>query len=329
MRSILITTACLLAILFAQAQTDSITTIAVIGCHDQHKPAPALPYFADVLKPNYAIWVGDNVYADTETDPAHIQKQLDILGNKDGFARLRDVAKFMVTWDDHDYGLNDAGKYYALKEQSKQIHRKFWGLESEISEDHDGVYYAKLEKQPNGKVIQFIMLDGRSNRDNPKQRNASAFGEKQWNWLEEQLKQPADVRFIVNGYQILLKHPTRWEALIKLGKSRNRLIDMIKTTGAQNIVFVTGDQHYVEVLRSPWNVKYHTYEIMAAGINKNERPGFARNRVAGPDVTIHSAPIIEVHWDTDPYIVFKNYDVEGNRVNTEYRFLLSDIKWKE
>jgi alkaline phosphatase D len=328
MRAIFLSIACLLA-LATQAQTDSITSIAILGCHRQDLPAPTIPYLANTIKPDYSVWVGDNVYADTETDPQHIQRQLEVLLNKDGFKQLREISKFMVTWDDHDYGLNDAGKDYIYKEESKQIHRKFWQLENEISTDQDGIYYAKLEKQPNGKVVQFIMLDGRSNRENPLKPFSDAFGENQWKFIEEQLKKPADVRFIVNGYQMLLKRPTRWEALVKLGRSRKRLLNIINKTNAQNILFITGDQHYVEVLKSPWNVGYRTFEIMAAGINNTERPGFARNRVSGPDVTVHSAPVIEVHWAADPYIVFKNYDVEANRVNSEYKFLLSDIKWRK
>jgi alkaline phosphatase D len=312
----------------AYSQSEAVTTIAIIGCHRQDLPAPSIPYLANTIKPQYTLWVGDNVYADTETDPQHIQRQLEVLLNKDGFKQLREVSKFMVTWDDHDYGLNDMGKHYVLKEESKQIHRKFWQLEEEIPTDHDGVYYAKLEKQPNGKVIQFIMLDGRFNRENPLKPFCDAFGENQWNWLEEQLKQPADVRFIINGYQILLKRPNRWEALVKLGRSRHRLLSIIKSTGANNVLFVTGDQHYVEVLRSPKVVKYKTFEIMAAGINNNERPGMAKNRVMGPDVTIHSAPVIELHWTAEPYIHFKNYNAETQTVSSEYKIVLSSLKWK-
>ncbi|MCB0754238.1 MAG: alkaline phosphatase family protein [Flavobacteriales bacterium] len=319
----------IISILFvnAMAQDDAVTKIAVLGCHNQGSPAPAIPYFADKLQPDYSIWIGDNVYADTETDPQHIQRQLEVLENKDGYKKLRDNSKYMVTWDDHDYGLNDAGKDYVFKEESKQIHRKFWRLENEIPSERDGIYYAKLEKQPNGKVIQFIMLDGRFNRDDPGPE-ADALGENQWKFLESELKKPADLRFILCGYQVLLNKPTRWEAWIKLGKSRERLFDLIKSTGAQNIVFVTGDQHYVEVLHSPSNVDYKTFEIMAAGINKNEVPGIATNRSMKADKTIHSAPIIEVHWTADPYIHFKNYDVEKDRVNSDFRFKLSEIGWK-
>ena len=310
------------------AQDADITKIAIIGCHNQHSPAPAIPYIVNELKPDYTVWVGDNVYADTETDPNHIQKQLEVLEAKPGFKELRDRSKFLVTWDDHDFGLNNAGKDYVFREESKQIHRKFWQLESEIPENHDGIYYAKMEKQPNGKTIQFILIDGRYNRDNPRRKDADALGEDQWKWLEEQLKQPADLRILVSGYQVLLKRPMRWEAWIRIGNSRDRLFDLIKRTEAKNVMFITGDQHYVEVIKSPGGVPYRTFEIMAAGINKTERPGRAINRVAGPDVTIHNAPLMEVHWTDNPFIVFKNHDVEANRVSVLFQWTYSEMGWK-
>lgn len=309
----------------AFSQDSLVTKIAIIGCHNQHSPAPAIPYMANTLEPDYTLWVGDNVYADTETDPEHIQRQLEVLEGKEGFRELREQSQFIVTWDDHDYGLNNAGKEYIYKEESKQIHRKFWQLEEEIPTDRDGVYYAKLERLANGKVIQFIMLDSRFNRDKPKKRCADALGENQWSWLEAQLEQPADLRIVVSGYQVLLRKVNRWEAWVKVGKSRKRLLDLIEKTQVKDLIFATGDQHYVEVIKSPRNVGYNTYEIMAAGINKNERPGRAPNRVLGPDVTIHSAPLMEVHWTADPYIHFKNYDVLGDKVNSEFKIVLSDI----
>lgn len=307
---------------------EPVTKIAVIGCHDQGKPAPAIPYFADSLKPDYCIWIGDNVYADTETDPQHILRQLEVLEKKDGFVKLRENSNFMVTWDDHDYGLNNAGKDYKFKEESKQIHRKFWRLESDVPEDRDGIYHSRLEKLSNGKTIQFLMVDIRFNKDEPGPK-ADILGENQWKWLEEELKKPADIRFFLSGIQVLLHRPTHWEAWVRIGGSRKRLMDLIRSTGAENVIFVTGDQHYVEVLHSPNNVKYKTFEIMAAGINKNERPGVPMNRAMKADITIHSAPLIEVHWTQDPYIHFKNYDVLGNRLSSEFQFKLSQIGWKK
>jgi len=311
--------------LFAQ-QTE--TRVAVIGCHQQGRPAPALPYMAEKLKPDYCVWVGDNVYADTETDPQHILRQLEIMEAKPGFKELQSQSKFMVTWDDHDFGLNNAGNDYEFREESKQIHRKFWQLENEIPENQDGIYYAKIGQQQNGKKIQFIMIDGRYNRDKPG-RKADALGENQWKWLEEQLKQPVDLRFIVSGYQVLLHTPTRWEAWVKLGKSRERLYDLIKSTNAKGVVFITGDQHYAEVLHEKEVLGYDAYEIMASGINQTERPGRAPNRVAGPDLTLNSAPLITIYWDgkneEPPYIHFTNTDVDTGKHSLEYRISFSDI----
>ncbi len=310
------------------AQDNSVTTVSILGCHSQDTPAPTIPYLVNTLKPDYCIWVGDNVYADTDDNPQYIQDQLNLLAAKPGFNQLKTQSKFFVTWDDHDYGKNNYGKRYKLKEESKQIHRKFWMLENEIPANHDGIYYSKIEVQPNGKKVQFIMLDGRFNRDRPIKPNGDAFGKNQWKWLEAQLQQPADVRFLVNGYQILLEKPTEWEALIKIGKSRKKLIDLLKKYKVNNALFITGDQHYVEILESDKKLGYHTYEIMSAGINTTEEPGHPANRVAGPDLTTHDATIIEIHWQAAPYLQVKTYNVETGQVNIDYRIELGDIGCK-
>lgn len=310
------------------AQRADATRIAIIGCHQQGRPAPALTFLAEKVQPAYTIWVGDNVYADTEKDAQHVMRQLQIMEAKPGFKELREQSKFMVTWDDHDYGLNNAGKDYKLKEKTMQIHRQFWRLENEIPADHDGVYYAKIEQQPNGKKIQFILLDGRYNRGKPG-KNADALGEKQWKWLEEQLRKPADLRFIVSGYQVLLRKPTRWEAWIKLGKSRDRLYDLIKSTNAKGVVFITGDQHYVEVLHEKNVLGYDAYEIMASGINQTERPGRAPNRVAGPDLTLNSVSVMTIHWEgknnLPPHIYFSVTDADTGTTTLEFRIPLAAV----
>lgn len=304
-----------------QAQYDS-TTIAIIGCHEQHKPAPVIPYFANKVKPEFTIWVGDNVYADTKGDAQYIQRQLEVLGNKDGFLELKQVSKFMITWDDHDYGLNNAGINYPLKNESLEIHRKFWELESDVPANQDGIYHAKIEKLANGKTIQFIMLDIRYNKS-----KSDILGENQWSWLNEQLKAKADLRFIISGTQVLLNRPTRWEAWTRNGQSKKRLLNLIKINQTKGVVFITGDQHYNEVLKGKEKMGYAAFEFMAAGINKTEKPGWAGKRVAGPDVTVHSAPTITIYWSDkdDSYLHLKVVDVTTNQITLSYKILFSKI----
>lgn len=314
---------------FLKAQDNVVTKIALIGCHVQGKPAPALEYFSDILKPEMSIWLGDNVYADTKEDPRHIQNQLEILGQKDGFKKLKATTPFYVTWDDHDFGLNNSGAEYIFREESKQIFRKFWELENEIPENHDGVYYSKIEVLPNGKKIQILLVDGRFNNerylDSVQKKKADILGEKQWKWLENELKKEADLRLFVTGQQVLLNKINRWETWSKVGKSQQRLDDLLVKLNPNNLIFLTGDQHTSEVLKSLKKLKYKTFEIMACGINQTERPGRAPNRVAGPDLTVDSAPILEIHWTANPYIHLKVYDVLNNKVSLEYKLNLSEI----
>lgn len=314
--------------LFAQQTDTTITTIAILGCHNQHKPAPVLPYFAHTIQPQYCIWVGDNVYADAKTDAQHIENQLNILRDKEGFKTLQQQSTFLVTWDDHDYGTNNAGKNYPLKVESKAIHRSFWQLEESVPANQDGVYYARIEELDNGCKLQFIMLDGRYNRDD-KGKQADALGKAQWQWLEEQLRQPADLRFIVSGYQILLNKPSRFETWAKLGKSRQRLFNVIKTTQAKGVVFITGDQHYAEVLKTKAAIGYDAYEIMASGINKVEIPSRAKNRVAGPCTTLHAAPLISIHWkdtaDQKAHLHFTVTNVQNQEKTLSYKIYFSEL----
>ncbi|MEZ4979734.1 MAG: alkaline phosphatase D family protein [Chitinophagales bacterium] len=304
---------------FTQAQHS--TTIGLLGCHVQGRPAPSIEFFADVLQPDYAVWLGDNVYADTESDPQYIQDQLNVLAQKPGFQKLKANTPFFVTWDDHDFGLNGSDKNYIFKEESKEIHRKFWELETKVPEERDGVYYDEVIHLENGKSLQFIMLDGRFNHD-----SKNTLGANQWAWLETVLEKKVDLRFIVCGYQVLLPHMTRWESWAKTGKERKRLFNLIEKTQANNILFLTGDQHTTEVLRSQKKLNYFSYEIMACGINQTERPGRAPNRVLGPDLTLNSSPLIEIIWEEkDAQILFKNYNADTQEVVSSFTFRLSDI----
>lgn len=86
-------------------------------CHSwlssPERTTPALAAYVKA-KPEVCLWIGDNVYADTKDDIEHIRKCYRVLEAKPGFAELKRDSIFLPTWDDHDYGLNDAGGKYPL-----------------------------------------------------------------------------------------------------------------------------------------------------------------------------------------------------------------------
>ena len=114
-----------------EARSADIERIAILACHRQNEPAPAIAACVET-DPDLVLWIGDNVYADTKDSPQFIRDCYATLAGKPGFQELRQRAPWLVTWDDHDFGLNDAGGEYPLKGESREIFRDFWQLSDEI-----------------------------------------------------------------------------------------------------------------------------------------------------------------------------------------------------
>ena len=54
------------------------------------------------------VFLGDNIYADS-TDMTVLRRKYVALKTSRFFQALKDKATILATWDDHDYGANDAG----------------------------------------------------------------------------------------------------------------------------------------------------------------------------------------------------------------------------
>lgn len=301
--------------------------IALLGCHKQFEPAPALSKYLEA-EPDLCLWIGDNVYADTEDDITFVEKCYAALAAKPAFQQLRERYPLAATWDDHDFGLNNAGKEYALKAQTKALFREFWGLEEKIPADRDGIYYA--EYIPVGeKVLQLIMLDVRYNRDEP-QTDGDVLGQPQWTWLENELKQPADLRLISSGFQILLDERAGSETWAKFPSARQRLFDLIREAQAENVIFYTGDQHYGEVNRMPGALDFDAIELQFAGINQIEDPEWNPLRVANAITSKHSYALLDIYFSEGksevPHLHFQVYNAMTDEREISYRVNLRELQ---
>lgn len=308
------------------AKKEGYFRIAVLGCHRQFEPAPALSRYLEA-EPDLCLWIGDNVYADAPDDPAFIQTCYDALGAKPAFKELMEAHDYMVTWDDHDFGLNDAGKEYPFKRESKEMFRKFWQLEDVIPAEQEGIFYARNFDLA-GHTLQVVMLDCRYNRDAP-DGFGDVLGETQWKWLKEQLQQPADLRLLVSGFQILLDKDAGSETWDKFPKAKTRLFELIRKTQAENVIFLTGDQHYGEVCRLRNAMDYDAIELQFAGINQIEDPEFNPLRVARAIQSKHSIAVIDIQMDSTkeevPHLVFQIADAMENKTELLYRVNLDEI----
>ncbi|MGF1632968.1 MAG: alkaline phosphatase D family protein [Phycisphaerae bacterium] len=279
-----------------------ITRIGFGSCLRETEPAPILDAVV-AAKPEVFLWLGDNVYADVRDGKRYVPqgaddmaKHYDALAAVPGFVRLREAVPMLATWDDHDYGVNDGGAEWHLKEEAKQLMLDFFGDPPEAPRrGREGVYQAYTYGPP-GKRVQVILLDTRWFRSPLKQQRIlgvrhyvpdedptkTMLGEAQWAWLEAQLKAPADVRLIASSIQVLSEEH-RFEKWANFPHERRRLVELIGSTGAAGVVLLSGDRHRSEIsrLNDPAleaSAGYPLYDVTSSSLNLGLAPTLEPNR---------------------------------------------------
>ena len=233
--------------------------VVFASCNDQDRPQPLWkPIIANDA--HTFIWGGDNVYADT-ADLSKMKNDYQKVRNHPDYAALLAETNILGTWDDHDYGKNDAGAEWEVKEGAKTILLDFLGYaENDPLRKREGVYHSRAIETEAGSV-KFILLDTRyfrsplkeSNVEGdrymawPKSHEGTVLGEKQWNWLEDELKDnSADFTVIVSSIQFL-NYNHGWEKWGNFPSEVATMYDVLKKAKAKNIFFLSGDRHMAEV----------------------------------------------------------------------------------
>ena len=302
-----------LALTQAALGAEPLTRIHFGSCIKQTEP---MPIFEKIVqdRPEVFLMIGDNIYADTE-DMEVMRAKYATLNADPGFSLLRATCPILATWDDHDFGRNDAGEEYPKKRESQKIFSDFWGDPlSSPRRQRPGVYDAHIIGHE-GQRVQIILLDTRYFRgplktgerrvggpyypeDDP---SVPMLGEAQWQWLEEQLKQPAELRIIASSIQFIAEAAGQ-ETWSNLPAERQRLIDLIAKTGAAGILFLSGDRHWSDLSVQRENVPYPLYDLTSSSLNQPHKRGTpTENRYREAEQTYHQANfgVIEIDWRGD------------------------------
>jgi len=325
----------------APAINPLVSRIALGSCMKQDRPVPVLATVRD-WEPELFIWLGDNLYGDTH-DMAVLEAKYRQLAAKPLFAALRARVPMVATWDDHDYGLNDAGRDYDKKAESKEIFLRFWNEPADSERRRrPGIHTSYRFADPTlNKSLQVIMLDTRTFRSpltkntlpsykndyHPDSNPANTFlGEDQWAWLKERLQEPADLRLI--GTSIQFGHEYNgWESWTNFPTEVEKMVALIKETKAEGVVFLSGDVHWGElsILKAPGC--YPLHDLTASGINEEWdilEPN--RNRL-GQACMDHHFGFIEVNWQAaDPTVALHIKDVTG-RARVKHSVRLSALRF--
>lgn len=346
----IVLSALLISILGMGCKQDSkpvITKIAFGSCGYQDEPQPVLS-LAAAQQPAAFIFLGDNIYGDTDNMDTLRNKYSRWMAQPD-FKKLDSSTKIFATWDDHDFGRNDAGVHYPFKKQSKDIFLEVF-KEPTTSErrKHEGIYQAEYLAQGD-KTIQVLLLDVRTFRNDlllykkgdslPRKEyfytpdykphtspDSTLLGAAQWKWLEEELKKPADLRLICSGSQFSIEY-NGYEAWANFPLEQKKMLELIKNTKANGVIFLTGDVHYAEISKLEEPGLYPIYDVTASGITSTwDFATLNKNRIEGPVMDNHYG-LLTIEWQKDPIIRMEIID-KYNNSRIEYTINKSQLQFK-
>lgn len=252
-------------------------TIAFGSCDNQRLNNPFWEEIVS-LQPNVWIWGGDNVYADTD-NMRKMKRIYKKQKNDKGYKKLIKTTPILATWDDHDYGKNDAGVEYKMKKESQQLFLDFLDVPvNSVRRKQEGVYHTQTFNTSNGSV-KVIVLDTRffrteltdgtnGQRYQPNTYNkGTVLGNAQWQWLTNELtNSTATFTVIVSSIQFLSKEHG-FEKWGNFPHEVDKLYNLIKKATNTNVVLLSGDRHISEFSKTTIaDVHYPIIDFTSSGL---------------------------------------------------------------
>lgn len=217
-------------------------------------------------KSSFMVWLGDEWYtreADYYSDwglwyRAQHDRALPVLQN------FWKAMPQYAMWDDHDYGPNDIGKNYILKNTSREIWKKYWCNPS-YGENEQGTYTMLSWSD-----VDVFLTDDRWWRSADKTKDSinglpnpdkEMLGAQQMEWLKNSLLfSTATFKIVALGSQVLnpVSPFDRWA---NCPAEYDEFMQFIKDNNINGVVFLTGDRHHSEIIKVDRPGTYPLYDI--------------------------------------------------------------------
>ena len=254
--------------------------IAFGSCLDQENPQPIWNsiYKEDI---DSFVFLGDNIYGDIPSGKLNKMREAYKLQSKMIPSWLFKKNVEMI-WDDHDFGENDGGSSYPLKQEAQKLYLDFWEIPNDdIRQQRDGIYKNKIIYIDNF-IINLILLDTRYFRSDLKKTNgikpvylkneelnATVLGDKQWSWLMGVMKIKSDLTIVATSIQLL---PTehRFEKWSNFPSDHSKIKKLLKSQ-SRPIIVISGDRHKGAIYNDE-----NIYEITSSSLNKTISSIFRR-----------------------------------------------------
>lgn len=282
------------------------------SCAYFNQPAydrPGTPYGSDSVifeamakeKADFMLWLGDNWY--TREVDFFSAYGLYYRPSRDRATKvLQPLLKAMpqyAIWDDHDYGWDNSEKSFPLKETSRKVFSTYWCNPS-YGENGEGIYTRITWND-----VDIFMLDDRWFRSNDAMKDSingqpnpgkRMYGPQQMEWLKNALLQSNEngdisFRIIATGSQVLNSMSPK-DCFYHYPAEFNELMQFLRDNNINGVVFLTGDRHHSEIIKTERSGTYPLYDITAssftAGISKTTGAEKTNPNRVTPEIDEHN-----------------------------------------
>ena len=314
----------LVLVSFGRKNKQPLTTIAFGSCDHQYNPNKLWDEI-NAENPQLFIWGGDIIYGDTYNMDT-LKHKYNLQKSHPGYQKLLANTMITGTYDDHDYGVNDGGKNYPHKKESRDLLFDFLDVKKKDRARKKEGAYSSYTYGPKGKQVKVLNLDTRYFRDSLEREkyinpntNKEEFrykmvegrdilGEEQWAWLEKELKNSkAEINIINSSIQVISSEHA-YEKWANFPTAQKRLYDLIASSTAKRIMIISGDRHIAELSKIQLEgMDYPLYDLTASGLTHTwsvYRPEANSHRV-GELIAKRNYGLIQIVWNENPQVTFK------------------------
>jgi alkaline phosphatase D len=179
--------------------------------------------------PDLMLWLGDNVYF-REVDwgsRSGMQHRYSHLRQLPEMQALLGACPHIATWDDHDFGPDDADGSWVHKDWAAETFREFWPNPSQGLAETGG---QGIATNPDNRTLKPQML-----------------GQAQLDWLISALQySEAPFKLVAVGSQVVSDY-AGYENMAMFAAERGELLRRIDAEDIRGVVFLTGDRHSSEL----------------------------------------------------------------------------------
>ncbi|MGC9328263.1 MAG: alkaline phosphatase D family protein [Candidatus Hinthialibacter sp.] len=264
------------------------------------------------------LLLGDNVYIDNPTRPAVQQYCYYRRQSRPEYRRFTAETSIFSIWDDHDFVDNDHWGGPEIDKPDWKI--PVWRL---YMNNWNNPSYGGGEKQPgcwfNFSIgdVDFIMLDGRYYRTDPKTEHPSMLGPVQKEWLFKTLKS-------CRGVFKVIASPVPWAFGAKPGsldpwqgrrEEREEIFSYIEDNKIEGVILISADRHRSDAWKIEREDGYDFYEFESSKISNIHTHGVMPGALFGYNKKCSFGHLTFDTMKADPEVVYKIFSIDDELIH--------------